>query len=51
MLEYLFTKKQPEDTKLERIENYSKWFWDKVEDYFMGVLPQEVESSLNKSRM
>src|SRR5699024_11676779 len=44
MLEYLVTKKQPEDTKLERIEKYSKWFWDKVADHARGVLPQEVES-------
>nr|OUZ32631.1 hypothetical protein A5889_001340 [Enterococcus sp. 9D6_DIV0238] len=48
MLKYLFTKEQPESNAQERILNYSKWFWDNIEDYFMGVLPNEVKNTLSK---
>lgn len=47
MLNYLFTKEQPERTAKEKIINYSKWFWDTIEDYFMGKLPVKVEENLN----
>lgn len=50
MLKYLFTKEQEGNTPREKILNYSKWFWDNTEDYFMGILPNEVKNVLSKSR-
>lgn len=46
MLRYLFTKNQPEKDDNVRIVNYSNWFWDQIEDYFMGILPNEVKDDL-----
>lgn len=48
MLRYLFTKEQPEKSPKERIYNYTKWFWDNIEDYFMGILPNDVRNNLSK---
>lgn len=48
MLKYLFGKEQPEKNVSERIVNYSKWFWDNIENYFMGILPNEVKDALSK---
>lgn len=48
MLKYLFTKEQPEKKSQERIRNYTTWFWDNIEDYFMGILPDQVENELAK---
>ncbi|URZ08473.1 DEAD/DEAH box helicase [Clostridium felsineum] len=48
MLKFLFTKEQPETSQKERILNYSKWFWDNIENYFMGILPNEVKDVLSK---
>lgn len=42
MLHYMFTKKQPEKKAIDRIMNYTPWFWDTIEDYFMGIIPNEV---------
>ncbi|HIV74316.1 MAG TPA: ATP-dependent DNA helicase RecQ, partial [Candidatus Pseudogracilibacillus intestinigallinarum] len=50
MLKYLFTKKQTGGTKKERILNYSEWFWDNIENYFMGIIPNEVKNALNKTK-
>lgn len=49
MLKYLFTKKQEGNSQQEKILNYTKWFWDNIEDYFMGILPSEVKSALSKN--
>ena len=49
MLKYLFT--QTQFSKLnakERILKYSKWFWDNIENYFMGILPETVQDELFK---
>ncbi|WP_243198115.1 DEAD/DEAH box helicase [Weissella diestrammenae] len=46
MQKYLFTHKENGMNAQEKITNYTKWFWDKIEDYFMGRLPSEVEESL-----
>ena len=48
MLKYLFTKEQPEQNTKERILNYTKWFWDQIEDYFMGILPERVKNELTR---
>lgn len=48
MLKYLFTKEQPERAAKPRILNYSKWFWDNIENYFMGVLPTEVKNNIER---
>lgn len=48
MLKYLFTKEQPESDPEERVINYSQWFWNNIEDYFMGKLPDKVQSQLSK---
>ncbi len=48
MLKYLFTKKQTEKNEKERIQNYSQWFWDNIEDYFMGILPNPVRDEILK---
>lgn len=48
MLKYLFTKKIDGNSSKERVLNYSKWFWDNIEDYFMGIIPNEVINKLNK---
>lgn len=48
MLKYLFDKEQPERNNKERIINYTQWFWDNIENYFMGVLPIEVEEEIYK---
>ncbi|TWT25302.1 DEAD/DEAH box helicase [Planomicrobium sp. CPCC 101110] len=50
MLKYLFTKEQEGNTPREKILNYSKWFWDNTEDYFMGILPSEVKNVLSRPR-
>lgn len=49
MLKYLFTKEQNEENHKERIVNYSKWFWYNIENYFMGVLPNEVKETILKN--
>lgn len=48
MLNYLFTlQKEPENgPKKEQILNYTKKFWDIIEDYFLGKLPDVVKQSL-----
>ena len=48
MLKYLFTKQFTGSSK-DKIINYTNWFWDTIEDYFMGVLPEEVERNLQRN--
>lgn len=47
MLKYLFNHEQPEKKRSERITHYTQWFWDTIEDYFMGILPQQVKDKLS----
>ena len=49
MLKYLFKKEQPESIPKERILNYSNWFWNNIENYFMGIIPTEVENNIFKN--
>lgn len=46
MQKYLFTHQPDGADAREKIQNYTTWFWDQIEDYFMGSLPPEVESEL-----
>ncbi|EPC6550336.1 helicase-related protein [Enterococcus faecium] len=46
MLTYLFTHKVEGRKKSERIKNYTSFFWDEIEDYFLGIIPKEVEDVL-----
>ncbi|WP_235505534.1 helicase-related protein [Enterococcus sp. RIT-PI-f] len=46
MLAYLYTYKASGVKKSERIKNYTEFFWDKIEDYFMGIIPPEVEAAV-----
>lgn len=48
MLKYLFKKEKDGNSPKEKVLNYSKWFWDNIEDYFMGILPSEVKDALSK---
>lgn len=40
MLKYLFLHKVEADNRDERIMKYTEWFWNTIEDYFMGILPE-----------
>lgn len=46
MLTYLFTHKVYADSFQEKILKYTDFFWDKIEDYFLGNIPSEVEEKL-----
>lgn len=48
LLTYLFKMEQTGQTRREEIDNYSKDFWDVIEDYFLGKLPDEVNAKLYK---
>jgi ATP-dependent DNA helicase RecQ len=50
MLKFLFTRNQPEKDVNLRIRKYSNWFWNTIESYFMGVLPEEVRKTLSQKR-
>lgn len=41
-LEYLFTHKAVGDTAKERVNNYTEWFWQEIEKFFLGKIPQRV---------
>lgn len=47
MLTYLFTYKAEGRLKSERIQNYTNFFWEKIEDYFLGIIPKEVDEKLS----
>lgn len=49
MLKFLFTKEQQGKTPQEKILNYTEWFWDNIENYFMGIIPNEVKDILAKN--
>jgi ATP-dependent DNA helicase RecQ len=46
MLQYLFSHPQPQKKAQERITEYSQWFWEQIENYFLGIIPPEVEGNL-----
>lgn len=46
MLQYLFTQEKDGKDSKEKLLNYSKFFWEIIEDYFLGKIPEEVERKL-----
>lgn len=48
MLKYLFTKKFPGLSGREKVVQYTRWFWENIEDYFMGIIPDEVKDALDR---
>ena len=42
MFKYLFERDMEGKDRNEQITNYTHFFWDTIEDYFMGIIPQEV---------
>lgn len=49
MLTYLFKYKSEGNTTQEKVENYTNFFWNTIEDYFLGIIPKEVEEALSKT--
>lgn len=40
MLKYLFLHQVEYKTEEERIQKYTEWFWETIENYFMGIVPE-----------
>lgn len=49
MFKYLFTTFKTESKGKEKALEYTRWFWDNIEDYFMGILPDEVEAKMHRT--
>lgn len=49
MLTYLFKHKVDAKSKKEQVIKYTEFFWDKIEDYFLGEIPEEVLAELYKN--
>ncbi|MGI1748516.1 hypothetical protein ACRPMA_10065 [Streptococcus uberis] len=49
MLKFLFQKNQPEKNSELRIKNYTSWFWETIEEYFIGRILSEVKVNFSKS--
>lgn len=50
MLRYLFTYKVDGNNPKEIILNYTDFFWNSIENYFLGEIPSRVEENLYKKR-
>ena len=48
MLTYLFKMKVDGNSRKERIKNYTKKFWEIIEDYFLGNIPEGVSSAISQ---
>ncbi|MCH4057056.1 MAG: DEAD/DEAH box helicase [Lactobacillaceae bacterium] len=46
MLEYLFKYKATGDTDRDQAVNYTKFFWNEIEAYFLGKVPEAVEKEI-----
>lgn len=46
MLTYLFKYKPVGNKKSEKVRDYTLFFWDKIEDYFLGKIPEEVQNEV-----
>lgn len=50
MLTYLFKYQAEGNTPSEKVLNYTDFFWESIENYFLGVIPSEVEEELYRQR-
>lgn len=48
MLTYLFKYEVHGDTRKDKVLNYTKFFWENIENYFLGEIPEEVKLDYNK---
>ena len=46
MMTFLFKLPKHGNSNKEKIQNYTKDFWNYIEDYFLGVIPSEVSEKL-----
>ena len=51
MLTYLFKYKPKGEKQSDKVRNYTEFFWEKIEDYFLGIIPDEVEKEIYSSRV
>lgn len=49
MLTYLFKTEVDGSTKKEKVLNYTDFFWEQIENYFLGVIPDKVRADYNKN--
>ena len=49
LLTYLFKMEKEGATKDEKLLNYTEKFWDVIEDYFLGKLPDSVQAKLYRN--
>lgn len=50
LLTYLFKLEKKGNTNREKIKNYTDEFWEIIEQYFLGKLPDKVIDKLNKAQ-
>lgn len=48
MLTYLFKYQAEGKTQSEKVKNYTTFFWETIEDYFLGKIPVPVEEALSR---
>lgn len=46
MLKYLFTKEFDEQDVMKKQVMHTKWFWEQIENYFFGIIPDEVRNEV-----
>lgn len=46
MLTYLFKFQAEGNSQSEKVKNYTEFFWETIEDYFLGKIPTPVEEAL-----
>ncbi|KAA1036892.1 ATP-dependent DNA helicase RecQ [Macrococcus equipercicus] len=46
MLKYLFTKEFDEQDVMKKQVVHTKWFWEQIENYFFGIIPDEVRNEV-----
>ncbi|MBG9988269.1 ATP-dependent DNA helicase RecQ [Aerococcaceae bacterium DSM 111176] len=46
MLTYLFKYQAEGSSQSEKVQNYTDFFWETVENYFLGIVPAPVEEAI-----